>query len=128
MTNLDHGTANAALLMASVDGTARHPDERTGVSEDTRNHTNGKLYAAMITAAYDDVEWAVAAHHILYVRKSFSLPQEIPSADTLIFDHYIAQKIWGANWRDVLTRLALEPANTRDTLLHTLFYNRPPTP
>jgi hypothetical protein len=77
----------------------------------------------MIRETYDQVQLVVVGHHIIYKQEGIS-PQEIPSADYLIFNHDIAQKIWGWKWCEVLTKLALEPVATRDALLHKLYDGR----
>lgn len=100
--------------------------------ENNRNTENGELFKAIITEAYGADE-VCPAHHLIYVKieKREGYPDsrhmdELPSADTLIFDHKVAKKIWGEeNYRDVLARLALEPTDTRDKLLGDLYYARP---
>jgi hypothetical protein len=95
-----------------------------GSINDIRSTSNSDLFEAMIRGVIADIEWLGCGHHIMYKRSSASLPEEISSPDTLIFDHDMARKIWGAEWQSVLTRLALEPAETRDTLLRKLYFGR----
>lgn len=92
--------------------------------ENARNTDNEALFAAMVREAYPDANLIVAGHHIFYRRDGRDGPEEIPSADALIFDHFIAQRVWKADWQSVLTRLALEPVATRDALLARLFGER----
>jgi hypothetical protein len=92
--------------------------------ENARNTSNEALFAAMVREAYPDATLVVAGHHIFYRRDGHISPEEIPSADALIFDHFIARKVWGDSYRDVLTQLALEPVATRDALLSRLFKER----
>lgn len=100
-----------------------------GTYENQRNATNADLYKAIIKECFG-VKDVIIAHHLVYVvveqRDGFDyqIVEEIPAADTLIFDHDIAPRIWGEGWREVLTRLAMEPVETRDKLLHALFYSR----
>jgi hypothetical protein len=91
-------------------------------SENKRNTDNSELFLAILREAYDRIDVAVAAHHIIYTRDGVT--DEIPSADYLIFDNDIAQKIWKSNYKEVLTRLALEPVPTRDALLLKLYRER----
>lgn len=95
--------------------------------ENNRNSANEALFDAMIRIAYPDTNLVVGAHHIFYRRDGRLDAQEIPSADALIFDHFIAQKVWGDRYKAVLTELALEPVATRDALLRRLFDERAPT-
>lgn len=92
--------------------------------ENSRNTANEKLFAAMVRIAYPDANLVVAGHHIFYRRDGSDAAEEIPSADALMFDHFIAQRVWKDNWRSVLTQLALEPVATRDALLTKLFEAR----
>ncbi|WP_340672544.1 hypothetical protein [Bradyrhizobium ottawaense] len=98
--------------------------------EDKRNADNADLFGAIIREAYEGVTFVAAGHHIMFTREAHPWPGEVASADTLIFDHGIAQKIWREGYADVLARLASEPAPGRDVLLRQLYYGRPwaPTP
>jgi hypothetical protein len=93
-----------------------------GPYENDRNAASRDLFKAIIREVYG-VEDVIVAHHLTYEKDdkrgefSFSVVEEIPSADTLIFDHDAAKKLWGDQWRVVLSRLALEPCETRDKLL-----------
>lgn len=92
---------------------------------ESRRHTdNIDLFEAMIREVYDDVTMIVAGHHIMFMRQGQKLPTEIPSADALIFDHAVARGLWKDDHRAVLTKLALEPTETRDALLRQLFNDR----
>jgi hypothetical protein len=92
--------------------------------ENARNTDNEPLFAAMVREAYPDANLVVAGHHIFYRRDGSNATEEIPSADALIFDHFIARCVWKDNWQNVLTQLALEPVATRDALLAQLFGER----
>lgn len=77
------------------------------------------------------VKDVIIAHHLVFVTEErredgfvYQIVEEIPAADTLIFDHEIARRLWGSQWREVLKALALEPSETRDNLLKTYFNNR----
>lgn len=93
-------------------------------TENARNSVNEDLFRAMLSEAYPDVNLVVGGHHIFYRRDGSNAAEEIPSADALIFDHFIAQKIWKENYKSVLAQLAQEPAATRDALLSRLFTAR----
>ncbi|MBR1173886.1 hypothetical protein JQ617_07970 [Bradyrhizobium sp. KB893862 SZCCT0404] len=92
--------------------------------ENNRNTANEALFKRMLALAYPDVDLVVSGHHIFYRRAGDPQHEEIPSADALIFDHTIAQKVWGDGYRDVLTTLVIEPVATRDALLQRLFEGR----
>lgn len=100
-----------------------------GQYENDRNAENSELFKDIIREAFN-VKDVIIAHHLVYVTAEkrdgfeYQIVEEIPSADALIFDHGIAEKIWGSKYQQILIKLALEPAETRDTLLHNLYYNR----
>lgn len=104
-----------------------------GQYENDRNAENSKLFKAIIREAYG-VQDVIVAHHLTYVKEdkrddgfTYEIVEEIPSADALIFDHDVALKIWGENFKGILVRLALEPIKTRDKLLSDLYYARKPS-
>lgn len=100
-----------------------------GAWENDRNALGAALFKSIIREACGVTD-VIVAHHLVYVNEekrdgfNYEIVEEIPSADTLIFDHDIAKRIWGDEWRAALTRLALEPAETRDVLLAHLYSNR----
>lgn len=100
-----------------------------GTFENARNTLNSDLFKAIIREAYGAKD-VIIAHHLVYARddqfqgSTYETVEEIPSADTLIFDHFIAKKIWGDKWRDVLAKLAMEPCETRDQVLAELWKAR----
>lgn len=101
-----------------------------GAYENDRNTENSALYKAIIREAYGVTD-VICGHHLVYeVREKradgfiYEQIQEIPSADALIFDHEVAEKIWGPNFHGVLMALACEPVATRDKLLGELYHSR----
>lgn len=98
--------------------------------ENDRNTENGHLFKAIIQECFN-VSDVICGHHLSYEYRetrgdgfTYTMVQEIPSADALIFDHDIAKKVWGPKFKDVLVMLALEPVETRDELLGKLYYGR----
>lgn len=100
-----------------------------GSFENDRNAENSDLYKEIIRECFG-VSDVIIAHHLVYVTEElrdgfkYQIVEEIPSADCLIFDHDIARRVWGSEFREVLVKLALEPAETRDALLRKLYYAR----
>lgn len=100
-----------------------------GSYENDRNALYSDLYKAIIREVYG-VQDVIIAHHLVYVTTevrdgfTYQIVQEIPSADTLIFDHYVAHTLWGDKYRDKLTLLAHAPVERRDALLEDLYYGR----
>lgn len=95
-----------------------------GPIETKRITDNMDLFEAMIREAFDGVGLVVGGHHIMFTIAGEPLPQEVASADTLIFDHRVAQKIWGAGWIKTLALIAGEHHSCRDALVRQLFRDR----
>lgn len=119
---MDQARVNEALQTMSDIAMLR---EAAGVLdfETKRNTDNIDIFEVMIRKAFDNVTTVVAGHHIMFLVAGSPLPTEIASADTLIFNHWVAQKVWGEKWGNVLASLALEPRETRDMLLRELYAN-----
>jgi hypothetical protein len=101
-----------------------------GAYENDRNQASYQLYKDIIREVYG-VQDVIIGHHLVYETeytddKGFAIQvvEEIPSADALIFDHFAAQKVWGNDYKSVLSRLASEPCETRDKLLGEMYYSR----
>lgn len=101
-----------------------------GPYENDRNGENADLYKAIIREAYG-VQDVICGHHLVYQVEdkradgfTYTFVEEIPSADTLIFDHKVAQKIWGNSYLAVLSHLAMVPPEARDARLKELYDRR----
>lgn len=101
-----------------------------GSYENDRNGEHSDIFKAIIREAFGVTD-VICGHHLVYQVEdkradgfTYTFVEEIPSADTLIFDHNVARKIWGEGFQSVLVRLAVEPIATRDTLLAKLFAAR----
>lgn len=100
-----------------------------GPYENHRNAGSRDVIKAIIREVYGAGD-VIVAHHLTYVVDeqrddgSYENVEEIPSFDTLIFDHTVAHKIWGEDWTGVLTELALLPVPQRDQRLAVLYYAR----
>lgn len=108
--------------------------EVVGTYENDRNSVYADLYKDIIREVYG-VQDVICGHHLVYQTEeklvdpvtgpyTHTFVQEIPSADWLIFDHKVAQKLWGENFKEILSRLACEPCTSRDALLAELYYGR----
>jgi hypothetical protein len=110
-----------------------------GAAENKRNRASKELFLAIMREVHGDrmpdPDDAMVAHHLTVVLQDVvkdnagrelevEVVEEYPAADTLIFDHDVARKIWGYEWAANLTALALEPTETRDALLAKLYYGR----
>lgn len=100
-----------------------------GPYENHRNANSRDLIKAIIREVYGAGD-VIVAHHLTYVVDelrpdgAYENVEEIPSFDTLIFDHAAAHKLWGEDWTNVLTELALLPVPERDVRLAALYSAR----
>lgn len=106
-------------LFGELRGEAAMLDEET-----KRNVDNIDIFEAMIREAYPNVMMVAAGHHIMFVRAGIPQPGEIASADTLIFDHFVARAVWGPKYLGYLALFAAEPVDTRDLLLRQMWERR----
>lgn len=100
-----------------------------GPFENKRNRDNAELLRSVIAEVYG-ADQCIVAHHITYVAKTVEdgytqeVVEEIPSIDTLMFDHEIAKTIWGRAWKEILKELAIVPVPERDAAFARLYYGR----
>jgi hypothetical protein len=119
--------------MNSVSPITPHAPELTpqgfrieGAYENKRNTESSELFRELILEAYGATQ-CIIAHHLTYVRVEnddgydLQFVEEIPSADTLIFDVDAAQKLWGHHYEVVLKMLAIMPVPQRDQALASLW-------
>lgn len=87
--------------------------------EQTRNKTHAALYEKVLKLADLGTNIAVlVGHHIGFeFNGNLDTENEIPSADTLIFDHEIMARVFGSNAVAIMAELATIPAERRDARL-----------
>lgn len=86
--------------------------------ENDRNRQHAQLYVDIVKDALG-CEWAVlVGHHILYEKDgNVETEGEIPSADTLMFDHEIMTAVFGSDAIPLMQELVAVPASERDAIL-----------
>jgi hypothetical protein len=90
------------------------PDYLT--QENVRNHRHGQTYTRLVRKAFGaDVE-VVIGHHITIVEEGKD-PNEIPSADALLFCSTIMRAAFGGRALSLMARLAVLDADERERLI-----------
>jgi hypothetical protein len=91
--------------------------------ENKRNKRFHKLYSAILHEAFGNC--SVIGHHVCFTDDNGDL-NEIPSADTLIFDHNVMVRVFGVTAMAVMSQLAITTVDNdaRDNLLAELFETR----
>lgn len=85
--------------------------------ENDRNARNHQLYERLVRKAFGADTNILVVHHITF-QVAGGEPNEIPSADTLMFDHVLMRKVFGDDAGEVMAQLALTPVETRDQVLN----------
>lgn len=75
--------------------------------EGKRNRHNAGLFCQMLFQAWGDCD-VIVGHHINFLfDKNLETEDEIPAADTLLFDHAIMGCLFGDKMPDVLAHIAV---------------------
>lgn len=87
------------------------------VAENHRNKLSQDLFQRLLELTFKP-EMVVIGHHLSFVKDGNE--EEIPSADTFLFDHEIMQIIFGVDYIRVIQQLAMVPTQERDQLLREI--------
>lgn len=88
--------------------------------ENARNKSHAQAYIDLVKLAFGLDTAVFIGHHIsLELNGDLSTENEIPSADSLIFDHEIMGKVFGEDAIPLVVRLAMVPCGERDEMLAT---------
>lgn len=93
--------------------------------EGRRNKQNAALYATLVCGSYGQSFEMFIGHHLAYKQKHEEITtlSEIPSADTLLFDHEIMIDVFDVRALDVMAQLARTPAVHREGLLAQMLHD-----
>lgn len=85
--------------------------------EISRNKNNAALYTAVMHKALG-TEIILIGHHLCFeLGNDINTENEIPSADTLMFDHDIMSSVFGDKAVSIMQHLAATPTDSRDAVL-----------
>lgn len=91
--------------------------------ENARNKSNAALYVRLLRRAFADkadLQVMIGHHLTIEYEGRLETEDEIPSADTMMFDHDIMKKAFGDMHRQIMAELALVPCDRRDAMLTML--------
>jgi hypothetical protein len=82
--------------------------------ENARNKSAAGLFETMLRIAFTDCQVMVGHHISMEFKGDLATENEIPSADTLIFDHPIMTRIFGEYAVPLMQHLAAIPCHERE--------------
>lgn len=86
--------------------------------ENARNKRHAALYTAIMQRGMGTDEDVLIGHHLCFeANKDINTENEIPSADTLLFDHGVMTAVFGDKAIDIMQHLAATPTESRDEVL-----------
>jgi hypothetical protein len=86
--------------------------------ENARNKRHAALYTAIMHEAFGSDAAVLIGHHLTFeIGGNIETENEIPSADTMMFDHYVMGKVFGADAVRIMQRLASVSVELRDDVL-----------
>lgn len=83
-------------------------------TEMARNHERAALYTRLLRRAFGelkDLQVMIGHHLTIEYEGRLETEDEIPSADTMIFDHEIMGRAFGDRAKMIMMDLAISPAN-----------------
>lgn len=102
-------------------------------SENDRNTHHGSIFIDIIKRAFGADDVVMVGHHFVFEpaesmqKLDLTKLNEIPSADTILFDHDIMREVFGArDYIHIMQDLAAQPVETRDSLLREYYNHRYP--
>lgn len=86
-------------------------------SEDSRNVSGHKFFEQFLRRAVGPNVQVLVAHHIVFIDED-GVPNEIPSADTLLFNPELMGKVFGdVQAKVIMLTLAARAPNLRDRVM-----------
>jgi hypothetical protein len=89
-------------------------------AENARNRRHAALYEQLIKRAYGECQVMVGHHIGMEFAGDLQTENEIPSADTLLFDHPLMVACFGDHAVQMMQDLAAVPCEQREVLLERM--------
>jgi hypothetical protein len=93
-------------------------------AENERNHRNHRVYERFMRLATGEDTNVLVKHHITFEVAADGEPNEVPSADTLMFCHELMEKVFGMSALALMAQLAVRPVEERDAHFEQLVARR----
>lgn len=88
--------------------------------ENARNKQHARLYESLIKRAFGECQVMVGHHIGMEFAGDLQTENEIPSADTLLFDHDLMTRCFGDHAVTMMQELAAVPCTQREVLLERM--------
>lgn len=101
-------------------------------AENDRNTRHGQVFIDLIKRAFGVDEVVMVGHHFVFEPQAamtaldLTKLNEIPSADTMLFDHDIMTEVFGDKALGLMTTLAQHRAEERDEIVRQALLEVPP--
>lgn len=103
------------------------PDFKYLSGEGKRNRANADLFQALLCLAWGDGCTVITGHHVSFLFDGdLSTEDEVPSADTVLFDHHIMARVFPDDYRQIMQKLAPAPRYERENIVRKLVCDRYP--
>lgn len=91
-------------------------------SEAARNKESADIFTQLLVTAYGPDYRVLIGHHLCFQQgANINTENEVPAADSLIFDHDIMRAVFGNDAISIMQTLAALPAEKRDHALREAF-------
>lgn len=91
-------------------------------TENARNKKHAALYTKLIQRAFGETNDVLIGHHLTFEQHGdIETENEIPAADTLLFDHDLMTRVFGKDAIRLMMLLARVPADKREALVEAQF-------
>lgn len=105
----------------------RRPTFKYLSGEGKRNRANADLFQALLCLAWGDDCQVITGHHVSFLfNGDLSTEDEVPSADSLLFDHDVMKTVFPADYLAIMAHIAVLPRYDREDFVRTIVCHRFP--
>lgn len=105
----------------------KRPTFKYLAGEGKRNRANADLFQALLCLAWGDNCSVITGHHVSFLFDGdLSTEDEVPSADSVLFDHDIMSGVFPDDYLKIMSALAPMPRYDREDYVRALVCKRYP--